>query len=92
MPDSYAVLWGCRELSNNLHEQGAWILGYKQKFADATKYLDQALKVDLSFTEASANDFTLYNETILGKKSSCTSKVCEYNVLCKSDDAQDFED
>lgn len=86
--DLYAVLWGCRELSKNLHEQGAWILGYKDNFAEAAKYLDQTLKADLSFASAPANDYSLYNETFPEKSNACSSKVCEYNVLCKNE-AQD---
>lgn len=92
MPDLYAVLWGCRELSNNSHEQGAWVLGYKEKFAEATKYLDQVLRIDLSFSSALAQDYVLYNQTFPGKTSSCSSKVCEYNLLCKSDIQESEED
>jgi hypothetical protein len=88
----YAVLWGCRNLTNNKHEQGAWILGYKNNFAEATKHLNQAFFVDLNFTKASIKDFVLHNQTRSEKATSCTYKVCKYNQLCKSDDQDDDEE
>jgi hypothetical protein len=87
----YAVLWGCRNLPNNKHEQGAWILGYKSNFSEASKLLNQAFFVDLNFTKASIKDFVLYNQTYSGKTTGCTYKVCKYNQLCKSDDVDDDE-
>lgn len=86
----YAVLWGCRNLPNNKQEQGAWILGYKNNFTEASKFLTQALFVDLNFSNSSIKDYILYNQTYSKKTTACTFKVCGYNLLCKSDD--DSED
>lgn len=85
----YAILWGCTNLPNNKHEQGAWILGYKNDFTNASKFLDQALRVDLKFSNALFRDFIMYNETYTGNITACTMKVCEYNQLCKNDDVYD---
>jgi hypothetical protein len=57
----YAVFWGCRNLPNNKHEQGAWILGYKQNFSEASKFLDHALSVDLNFTKSLSKDYILHS-------------------------------
>lgn len=87
----YAVLWGCRELPNSQHEEGAWILGYKKNFSEAAKMLDQALTVDLNFTKASTKDYVLHNQTYAGNATACTQKLCEYNLLCKNDGADSEE-
>jgi hypothetical protein len=88
----YAVLWGCRNLPNNKHEQGAWILGNKAMFSEAAKFLDQTLTVDLNFTKASLKDYILHNQTFSGNVTACTHKVCESNMLCKNDVQDSNED
>lgn len=80
----YAVLWGCRNLSNNRHEQGAWILGNKANFSEASNFLNQAL-VDLNFTRSLSKDYILYNQTYTGNVTACSLKVCDFNLLCKND-------
>lgn len=93
VPDLYAVLWGCRNLTNNQNEQGAWILGYKDNFSLAAKMLDQALTVDLKFAEVPTRDFVLHNQTYSGNATACSHKLCEYNLLCKNDaeDSKEIE-
>jgi hypothetical protein len=85
------VLWGCQNLTNNRHEQGAFILGYKSNFSEAAKFLDQALTVDLNFTKTSLKDYILHNQTYSGNVTACTYKVCAQNMLCKNE-AQDSDE
>lgn len=91
VPRLYAVIWGCRDLPNSKHEQGAWVLGYKSSFGEATKKLDQAMIVDLNFARAPMRDFILHNQTYAGNATACSLKVCEYNHLCKSGDDDSTE-
>jgi hypothetical protein len=89
----YAILWGCRDLPNGQHEQGAWILGDKSNIHESVKMLDQALSVDLNFTKALKRDFILFNETYAGNVTACSFKLCEYYLLCKNDavDSEEIE-
>lgn len=82
--NSYAILWGCRNISDEKHEQGAWVLGFKKNFSEAAKLLDRFLNVDLSFAKASSKDFLLYNQTYAGNSYSCTSMSCANNFPCKA--------
>jgi hypothetical protein len=89
----YAVLWGCRNLPNNKHEQGAWVLGLKENFNEAAKLLDQAISVDLNFSKSLTKDYILHNQTSSGGGTShCSDKLCDYHLICKNDvDAESEE-
>jgi hypothetical protein len=45
VPHQYTVLWGCHNLPNGKHEEGAWILGYRKNYTDIkAKHFEAAMK------------------------------------------------
>jgi hypothetical protein len=58
--NQFAVLYGCVATDEDKHEEGAWILGFKNNTAESLKHLNEAFKY-LNNSLAKFEDFKVFN-------------------------------
>lgn len=60
----FIIFYGCSIVNETLHDEGAWILGYRNNsLSESMKYLDEAFGF-LSNSSVKLENFRIFNETI----------------------------